>query len=239
MVAASGPTALSSCQTSRYRVALHCHAVMALAGSHEWAVALQGGPGAPRGSPGAGWGQTPSAAAHRQTGAGAAGETAEAEPGRGSVVVTWRGSRGGGVGPSRRRSGSGERRSGEGGQGRREGGGGARGRGGRGEGARGCEWPPPAPPSRPAEVSAGEPRHGAGPQGGGAAGGRLGRAGRCTGPRQLRGCFSFVPVGAGGLSVLRGRGVPGRRRDVRARGVLCAASFPWPLPRAPNGHGPG
>lgn len=78
-------------------------------------------PGAARGSAGECLGRFPRPPSLRP---GAAGGTAGAEPGRGSVVVTWRrgGSRGGGVGPSRsrRRSGSGERRSREGGRGGRE-----------------------------------------------------------------------------------------------------------------------
>lgn len=97
--AALAPTAASPCQMSCYHVALQCHAVMALAGPHEWVVALQGAPGADRGSAREGF-RRPRRPA-RRSGPGGARRCGRdggggAGPGKcgGHVAgVTWRGSR--------------------------------------------------------------------------------------------------------------------------------------------------
>lgn len=160
----------------------------------------------------------------------AAGETAGVEPGRGSVVVTWRGSRGGGVGPSRsRRSGSGERRSREGG---RESGREAGRRAGLGR-ARGG-----SPGVRVAVArSAAAPRRGeCGGRGGSGQGRRAGAppgagwAGRCAGPGAAPGLFSFCSGGhlCAGREV-RFFGVGGLSRGAAGTcaSVVCRAPRPF------------
>lgn len=107
------PPAVPPCQMSRYHVALQCHAVMALAGPHEWALRGGGGPGGclrlrggkglgrpphsypapPRPPPGHSAARPSGAGGARRCGRDGGGGAGPGKCGGHVAGVTWRGSR--------------------------------------------------------------------------------------------------------------------------------------------------